>query len=77
MTYYIIKASNMTLEDTYKLLHMKEHYNSLDEAIKVLQVADPDIIPPGSQVYEVTEMLLGTMDLNVNIIIKPCLRKHP
>lgn len=74
MTYYIIKASNMTLEDTYKLLHMKEHYNSLEEAIKVLQSADPDIIPPGSQVYEVTENLSGSnnIDLSANIYMKLC-----
>lgn len=56
-TYYIIKASTMTLEATYLILHMKEHYNSVDEAMKVLLGADTDIIPPESTIYEIREKI--------------------
>jgi hypothetical protein len=56
-TYYIIKASNMTLEATYRILQMKEWYDTYEQAKEVLDKGDPDIIPPGSQVYLVREQV--------------------
>lgn len=53
--YYIVKASNMTMEATYLTLQMKEHYSSVDEAMKVLFGANTDIIPPESTIYRVEE----------------------
>lgn len=65
----------MTLKDTYHILQMKKHYASLEEAKQDLSTADPDIIPPGSQVYSVREDIginENTGVLTADITITPC-----
>ncbi len=71
-TYYIIKASNVSLKDAYLILHMKEHYQTPQEAQNILDNADPDIIPPGSQIYHVIEDIQEIKgDLVVSIGLTP------
>lgn len=69
-TYYIIKASNTTLEHTYLVLQMKEHYETKEEAQAILDKADPDIIPKGSGVYRVEEHSTDFTWPTVTITIK-------
>lgn len=63
----------MTLEATYKILQMKEHLTSLEEAVKVLSVADPDIIPKGSTICQVTETIEEHNNrIIAQIVLTPC-----
>ena len=69
-TYYIIKASNMSLEETYYILQMKQHYASVAEAMEALFSASTYIVPSDSTIYRVEETSTDFNWPTVNISIK-------
>jgi len=71
-TFYIIKSSNMSLEDTYRLIHMKRQFQTAEQAKDSLSKADPDIIPKNSTIFIVKENITKANNrLSVDLYLYP------
>lgn len=54
-TYFVIKSSNISLEQLYQILQAKKPYDTAQEALAAIKGSDPDIIPKDSNICFVTE----------------------